>query len=70
VIGAPQSTWTDCDSRARFAAIANVQGLSESALLRRLVTSALTAANTGTDPAGDSRASRLERANLSSLAPK
>ncbi|MDB6102435.1 MAG: hypothetical protein JWO52_2434 [Gammaproteobacteria bacterium] len=43
------STWIDCDSRARFAAIANAQGLSESGLLRRLVKSALIVADTGTE---------------------
>src|SRR5712691_296824 len=43
------STWIDCDSRARFAAIANAQGLSESALLRRLVKSALIVADTRTE---------------------
>jgi hypothetical protein len=37
------TTWINRDSRARFAAIAKAQGLSESALLRRLVESVLIA---------------------------
>jgi hypothetical protein len=37
------TTWINRDSRARFAAVAKAQGLSESALLRRLVESALIA---------------------------
>ena len=38
------TTWISCQSKERFAAIAQAQGLSESALLRRLVESTLLAA--------------------------
>jgi hypothetical protein len=37
------TTWIDCDSKECFARVAQAQGLTESALLRRLVESALLA---------------------------
>jgi hypothetical protein len=48
------TTWIDRDSRTRFAAVAKAQGLSESALLRRLVKSALIAVDAAIDSAPES----------------
>jgi hypothetical protein len=61
--GAHLTTWVDRETKTRFAAIARHQGLSDSALLKRLIDAMLQAGGTAND-AADARTARAARFSI------
>ncbi|HEY2662780.1 MAG TPA: plasmid mobilization relaxosome protein MobC [Candidatus Binataceae bacterium] len=59
--GAHLTTWVNRDTKTRFAAVARHQGLSDSALLKRLVDMMLEAGNTPDGVVSGARAGRVAR---------
>jgi hypothetical protein len=62
--GAHLTTWVNLETKTRFAAVARHQGLSDSALLRRLVDTMLQAGNAADGALTDSRAFRASRFSI------
>lgn len=58
------TTWVNCETKTRFAAVARHQGLSDSALLKRLIDSMLQAGNAASGVATDGRAGRVSRLSI------
>jgi len=57
-------TWVNRETKTRFAAIARHQGLSDSALLKRLIDTMLQAGNAADGVAAEGRASRVSRLSI------
>src|SRR5260370_29444919 len=62
--GAHLTTWVDRETKTRFAAVARHQGLSDSALLRRLIDTMLQAGSAPNGAATDGRAGRVSRFSI------
>src|ERR1700679_1659786 len=62
--GAHLTTWVNCDTKTRFAAVARQQGLSDSALLKRLIDTMLQAGNAANGVATDGRPCRVSRFSI------
>jgi hypothetical protein len=62
--GAHLTTWVTRETKTRFAAVARHQGLSDSALLKRLIDTMLQASNVANGAATDGRASRMSRFSI------
>lgn len=62
--GAHLTTWVDRETKARFATVARHQGLSDSALLKRLIDTMLQAGNAANGVATDGRAVRVSRFSI------
>jgi hypothetical protein len=62
--GARLTTWLTRDTKERFAAIARHQGLSDSALLKRLIDTMLQAGNAADGAVAGSRAIRVSRFSI------
>ena len=62
--GAHLTTWVNRETKTRFATVARHQGLSDSALLKRLVDIMLQAGNEANGVATDDRASRVSRFSI------
>jgi hypothetical protein len=62
--GAHLTTWVNRETKTRFAAVARHQGLSDSALLKRLIDTMLHAGNAATGVATDARAGRVSRFSI------
>jgi hypothetical protein len=58
------STWVDCETKRRFAAIANHEGVSESALLKRMVALMLESITARTPLSSPGRSSRDTRVTV------
>jgi hypothetical protein len=57
-------TWVNHETKSRFAAVARHQGLSDSALLKRLIDTMLQAGSATNGAAMDSRAARVSRLSI------
>jgi hypothetical protein len=57
-------TWVTAETKQRFAAVARHQGLSDSALLKRLIDTMLQAGNAAHGEASDGRAVRVSRFSI------
>jgi Bacterial mobilisation protein (MobC) len=62
--GAHLTTWVSRETKTRFAAVARHQGLSDSALLKRLIDTMLQAGNAGGGVAAEGRAGRVSRFSI------
>ena len=62
--GAHLTTWVNRETKTRFAAVARHQGLSDSALLKRLIDTMLQAGNAVGGAATDGRAGRVSRFSI------
>jgi hypothetical protein len=62
--GAHLTTWVNRETKTRFAAIARHQGLSDSALLKRLIDTMLHAGNAADSVTTDGRAGRVSRFSI------
>jgi mobilization protein NikA len=62
--GAHLTTWVNRETKTRFAAVARHQGLSDSALLKRLIDTMLQAGNAASAVATDGRAGRVSRLSI------
>jgi hypothetical protein len=62
--GAHLTTWVDRETKTRFAAIARHQGLSDSALLKRLIDFMLQAGGAAMGASSDGRAARVARFSI------
>ena len=62
--GAHLTTWVTRETKARFAAVARNQGLSDSAMLKRLIDTMLQAGNAADGVANDGRAGRVSRFSI------
>jgi predicted DNA binding CopG/RHH family protein len=62
--GSHLTTWVNRETKTRFAAVARHQGLSDSALLKRLIDTMLQVGNQASDPATDGRAARVSRLSV------
>ncbi len=62
--GAHLTTWVDRETKTRFAAVARHQGLSDSALLKRLVDMMLQAGNAADGEATDGKVVRASRFSI------
>lgn len=62
--GARLTTWVNRETKTRFEAIARHQGVSDSALLKRLIDSMLQAGNTTNGVAADDRTCRVSRLSI------
>src|SRR5438132_1262923 len=62
--GTQLKTWVNRETKARFAAVARHQGVSDSALLKRLIDTMLQAGSATNGAATDSRAGRVSRFSI------
>jgi hypothetical protein len=62
--GAHLTTWVNRETKTRFAAVARHQGLSDSAMLKRLIDTMLQAGNADDGVANDARAGRVSRFSI------
>src|SRR5258708_39101424 len=62
--GTQLKTWVNRETKTRFATIARHQGLSDSALLKRLIDTMLQAGNAADCVAGGGRAGRVSRLSI------
>jgi hypothetical protein len=62
--GTQLKTWVNHETKTRFAAVARHQGLSDSALLKRLIDTMLQAGNAASDAVTDGRAVRVSRFSI------
>jgi len=62
--GAHITTWVNRETKTRFATVARHQGLSDSALLKRLIDTMLQAGNAASGAATDGRAGRVSRFSI------
>jgi hypothetical protein len=62
--GAHLTTWVNCETKTRFAAVARYQGVSDSALLKRLIDTMLQAGAAASGVATDGRAGRVSRFSI------
>jgi hypothetical protein len=62
--GAHLTTWVSRETKARFAAVARQQGLSDSALLKRLIDTMLQAGNVTNGATTDVRTGRVSRLSI------
>jgi len=62
--GAHLTTWVNREAKTRFAAVARHQGLSDSALLKRLIDTMLQAGNTANGVAMDGWSGRVSRFSI------
>jgi hypothetical protein len=58
------TTWVNRETKARFACVARHQGISDSALLKRLIDTMLQAGNAAEDVAAEGRAGRASRLSI------
>src|SRR5258708_1299341 len=62
--GTHLTTWVNRETKTRFATVARYQGLSDSALLKRLIDTMLQAGNAANGVAADGRAVRVSRFSI------
>jgi hypothetical protein len=62
--GAHLTTWVARETKTRFAAVARLQGVSDSALLKRLIDTMLQAGNAADGVATEGRAARVSRLSI------
>src|SRR6267142_1743317 len=62
--GAHLTTWVNRETKTRFAAVARHQGLSDSALLKRLIDTMLQAGNAASGAQTDGRVRRASRFSI------
>jgi hypothetical protein len=62
--GSHLTTWVNRETKTRFAAVARHQGLSDSALLKRLIDTMLQVGNAANGVATDGRAGRVSRLSI------